>query len=143
MTLINPYDRLAISNPAMANAGELAQVRQALDFANRKIAAVEGRPDDEAVPQWVAFAAALAVDSDVNALVATAQAAAPVLHLMLGVGLGQAAQGDTKTFLQAWGQGITAGLISSGLAAHVARLAEPFDLPPEFVASLQPTSGTP
>ena len=122
----------------MANAGELAQAKAALAFADRKLKVVEGRPDDEAVPQWVAFASTLAGDPSVNGMIAAAQSDAPVLHLMLGVGLGQAAQGDTQTFLQAWGEGLAAGLISPELAAHVAALAEPFDLPTDFIEALSP-----
>jgi hypothetical protein len=87
-------------------------------------------------PRWVQFAQALAIDSAVNGLVVTCATSAPVLHLMLGVGLGQAAQGDPATFLAAWGQAVTAGLASAELAAQMQSLAAGFDLPAEFVEGL-------
>jgi hypothetical protein len=87
-------------------------------------------------PRWVQFAQTLAVDPAVNGLVATAATAAPVLHLMLGVGLGQAAQGDPTTFLAAWSDAVTAGLVSPELAAQMQLLASGFDLPAEFVEGL-------
>jgi len=88
------------------------------------------------VPRWVQFAQALAVDSAVNGLVAAAATAAPVLHLMLGVGLGQAAQGNPATFLAAWSDAVTAGLMPPDLAAQMQILATGFDLPAEFVEGL-------
>lgn len=100
---------------------------------------VEEPPAPPPVPQWVAFGAALAADPDVNAMVATAATAAPVLHLMLGVGLGQAAQGDAQTFSAAWANARSAGLVSAELAAHVADLGAGFDLPAAFLAQLQAT----
>lgn len=87
-------------------------------------------------PRWVQFAQALATDPAVNALVATCAASAPVLHLMLGVGLGQAAQGNSATFLAAWGQAVIAGFISPELNAQMKMLAGGFDLPIEFVEGL-------
>jgi hypothetical protein len=110
-------------------------------------------------PRWVQFAEQLAADAAVNGLVATCAATAPVLHLMLGVGLGQAllwaaeaanpvlremlgvglgqaAQGDPTTFMAAWGDVVAAGLVSTELAAQMAALAGGFDLPAEFVEGL-------
>ena len=91
-------------------------------------------------PQWIQFGALLASDPGVNAMVATAASAAPVLHLMLGVGLGQAAQGDSRTFAVAWSNAITAGLASPELTAHVASLGAGCDLPAEFLAQLNPAT---
>jgi len=88
--------------------------------------------------RWVEFGTALVADPGVNQMIGTAAATAPVLHLMLGVGLGQAAQGDPKTFLAAWTAAMGAGLASPDLAAHVAALATTYDLPAEFVAALNP-----
>lgn len=85
-------------------------------------------------PQWVQFAAALATDPAVNAMIATLATSAPVLHLMLGVGLGQAAQGDPQTFLTAW-----AGILPSvdeELVEQVIELAETYYLPTSFVEQL-------
>ena len=88
------------------------------------------------VAHWVQFAGMLATDPAVNQLVATAAAAAPVLHLMLGVGLGQAAQGEPATFLAAWAQARSSGLVSELVAEQVAAMAAAFDLPSEFVGAL-------
>lgn len=93
-------------------------------------------PSPPAVPRWVQFGAALAADAGVNAMIGTAATSAPVLHLMLGVGLGQAAQGDPQTFTVAWANARSVGLVSAELAAHVAELAASFDLPAEFIAGL-------
>lgn len=90
----------------------------------------------EPVAQWVQFAGMLATDSAVNGLVTTAADVAPVLHLMLGVGLGQAAQGESRTFLAAWGQARAGGLIPQELAEQVAAMAAACDLPAEFVEAL-------
>jgi hypothetical protein len=89
-------------------------------------------------PEWVGFGAALGDDQQVNQFVGNLIQAAPVLHLMVGVGLGQAAQGDPQTFLAAWAMGLQSGLITPELAAHVAELAEPFNLPADFVGALTP-----
>jgi hypothetical protein len=91
-------------------------------------------------PRWVEFGGALGQDQSVNQFVGTISQVAPVLHLMVGVGLGQAAQGDSKTFLAAWGLGLTAGLVTVELAAHVSALATTYDLPAEFVAALMPAA---
>lgn len=88
-------------------------------------------------PQWVAFGAALAADAAVNALVAAARDNAPVLHLMLGVGLGQAAQGDPQTFGAAWAAARGAGLVSAELVEHMQQVAARFSLPVEFIAGLK------
>jgi hypothetical protein len=99
-----------------------------------------GMPPAPVEPQWVAFGAALGQDQSVNAFVGTIAQAAPVLHLMVGVGLGQAAQGDAKTFLAAWGLGLAAGLVTAELATRVQTLAASYDLPAEFVAALMPAA---
>ncbi|MFN9915328.1 MAG: hypothetical protein ACK53L_22250, partial [Pirellulaceae bacterium] len=87
-------------------------------------------------PRWVQFAQALAGSDEIKALLWAAEAANPVLREMLGVGLGQAAQGDPTTFMAAWGDVVAAGLVSTELAAQMAALAGGFDLPAEFVEGL-------
>jgi hypothetical protein len=87
-------------------------------------------------PRWVQFGVALGNSPQINQFIAGVAEAAPVLHLMLGVGLGQAAQGDPKTFLAAWAQAKQAGAVSSQLASFVANMAESFGLPDDFVAAL-------
>lgn len=99
------------------------------------------RPTPPPVPQWVAFGGALAADPSINTLVTTAASAAPVLHLMLGVGLGQAAQGDSQTFLAAWGQAVAGGLATPELVAAIQAMATTYDLPAEFIAALAPAGG--
>lgn len=99
---------------------------------------VEAPPPPDPVPQWVQFGELLAADSAVNAMVGTAAAAAPVLHLMLGVGLGQATQGDSKTFLAAWSIALASGLASPTLAAHVVDLGAGCNLPADFLDQINP-----
>ena len=94
------------------------------------------KPPPPVVPQWVAFGAAIAGNAAVNTLVATAAQAAPVLHLMLGVGLGQAAQGDPQTFTAAWSAAVAGGLVSAELIAEMQEIAATYDLPAEFIAGL-------
>jgi hypothetical protein len=89
-------------------------------------------------PQWVGFGAALGADQQVNQFVGSLIQAAPVLHLMVGVGLGQAAQGDPRTFLTAWTMGLQTGLVTPEMAAHVVEVAQPFNLPADFLAELVP-----
>jgi len=86
-------------------------------------------------PRWIEFWAAL--PADVDALLAAARAASPRLELGLGVGLGKAADGDSRVFLSAWQQAKSLGLIPPELVAGVQALAVAFDLPAEFVGGLQ------
>jgi len=88
------------------------------------------------IPRWVQFGVALGQAPAVNEFVATLAQAAPVLHLMIGVGLGQAAQGDPKTFLGAWTQCRTVGLVPPELLDDVTALAEAHALPAEFIDAL-------
>lgn len=96
----------------------------------------EAPPPEPVIPQWVQFGIALGLSPEVNAFVATLAQAAPVLHLMIGVGLGQAAQGDPKTFLGGWAQCRAAKLISAELLDGVVTMASAYDLPAEFIAAL-------
>jgi hypothetical protein len=85
-------------------------------------------------PQWIQFWAAL--PPEVDTLLNAAQAASPRLALSLGVGLGKAADGDSRVFLGAWQSARPLGLISSELVTGVQMLATQHDLPAEFVAGL-------
>jgi hypothetical protein len=85
-------------------------------------------------PRWIEFNNALPVE--VDQLLATAQAASPRLALALGVGLGKAADGDSRVFLGAWQTCRGIGLISAELVQGLQDLATLYDLPPEFVAGL-------
>ena len=85
-------------------------------------------------PRWLEFNAAL--PPDVDALLTAAQTASPRLYLALGVGLGKAADGDSRVFLTAWQTARASGLIDGGLAAQIQQLATAHDLPAEFIAGL-------
>jgi hypothetical protein len=85
-------------------------------------------------PQWIAFWAAL--PPEVDTLLNAAQAASPRLALSLGVGLGKAADGDSRVFLGAWQSARSLGLISPELVTAVQALAVAHDLPAEFVRGL-------
>ena len=89
--------------------------------------------------RWQEFAAVLSSDQSVNQMIAAALQAAPVLGLMLGVGLGQAAEGNPGTFSTAWGLALAGGLVTPQLAAYVQGLTTGYDLPASFVAMLNPT----
>jgi hypothetical protein len=108
-----------------------------LDWADG-IYSVTPLPPPPPQPRWVEFGTALGSDAQVNQFIASLAQAAPVLHLMVGVGMGQAAQGDSQTFLAAWAMGTAQELITPELAAHVAELAEQHNLPTEFALALVP-----
>ena len=85
-------------------------------------------------PRWIEFSDALPVE--VDQLLAAAQAVSPRLALALGVGLGKAADGDSRVFLSAWQTARGIGLISPELVAGLQSLAVQYDLPAEFVVGL-------
>jgi hypothetical protein len=93
-------------------------------------------PSEQVIPQWVQFGVALGSTAAVNVFVATLAQSAPVLHLMIGVGLGQASQGDPQTFLGGWSQCRALGLVSAELLAGVTAMAADYDLPADFIAAL-------
>lgn len=85
-------------------------------------------------PQWIAFSDAL--PADVNALLAQAQALDHRLYGGLLVGLGKAADGDSRVFLGTWAKARGAGLIPPEMIEQIQALAVAHDLPAEFVAGL-------
>ena len=87
-------------------------------------------------PRWQAFGGAVWSMAEVNQLLATALQSAPALAMALPVGLGQAAQGDQRTFVSAWQAARSAGLVAVELVAAVQALAVEHDLPEEFIAGL-------
>jgi hypothetical protein len=101
---------------------------------------VETLPPAEPEPRWQEFRAALRGMQDLQVLVATLAQVDPIGHLAIGVGLGQAAQGDTSTFTGVWAELLAAGLVTPAMAAAVAAMAVTFDLPAEFVAALAPAA---
>jgi hypothetical protein len=86
-------------------------------------------------PRWIEFWAAL--PDEVDELLNTAGAVKKRLEHGLSVGLGQAAQGDSRVFIGAWQQAKSLGLIPPELVAGVQELAVAFDLPAEFVGGLE------
>ena len=86
--------------------------------------------------RWIEFGEALGTDLIVNQFVSSLSQEAPVLHLMIGLGLGKAAEGDSVIFLTAWVMGIDLGLIPPELATHVANLGTEYDLPEHFILAL-------
>jgi hypothetical protein len=85
-------------------------------------------------PRWIEFNDAL--PAEVDALLAAAQTVSPRLALALGVGLGKAADGDSRVFLGAWQTCRGIGLIAPELVTGLQGLAGQFDLPPEFITGL-------
>jgi hypothetical protein len=77
-----------------------------------------------------------ALPPEVDQLLNAARAASPRLELGLGVGLGRAADGDSRAFLSAWQTARTAGLVSNDLAQGLRALAVTYDLPADFVEGL-------
>jgi hypothetical protein len=96
----------------------------------------------EPEPRWQEFAAALVLHPEVGPMVEAFLDALAVskksLVGMVYVGLGQAAQGDGQTFGNAWTLATMQGFVVPELAAAVAALAVHYDLPPEFIAALNP-----
>jgi len=88
-------------------------------------------------PRWIEFWAAL--PPEIDALLLAAHQASPKLELGLGVGLGKAADGDSRVFLGAWAQAAAAGLVPVAMAQAIQSLAVAHDLPAEFVAGLEVT----
>lgn len=97
----------------------------------------DGLPDGP-VPQWVQFGAALAAAPEVQTLVASLASLNPVTHLMLGVGLGQAAEGNLATFVPTWRRLVESGVVSPELLALLVGLARAHALPQSFIDSLTP-----
>ena len=100
----------------------------------------EVRPPVPPQPRWQEFRAALRAIPEIQTLIATLAQADPMGHLAIGVGLGQAAQGDSTTFLGVWAELLASGLVPAAMAAQVQALAGGFDLPAEFLAGLNPAT---
>jgi hypothetical protein len=127
-------ERIAEGDPEELEDGSLQQVLTVREATADEIATYDLQ--NAPAPQWVQFAGALGADPPVNQFVASLAQTAPVLHLMIGVGMGQAAGGDFTTFLAAWAMGASLGLVTPELSAHVTGIAQTFNLPPEFLAGL-------
>ena len=87
-------------------------------------------------PRWLEFGQTVQADPAINALLAMALQQAPALAMALSVGLGKAADGDSRVFLAAWGTARGLGLVSPELVASTQAAAEAHDLPAEFITGL-------
>jgi len=92
----------------------------------------------QSTAQWVAFGAVLLADPSVNQMLGAALSAAPAVAMSISVGLGKAADGDSRVFMMSWAGAHGLGLISPELIAHVQSLAAAYDLPAEFITGLAP-----
>jgi hypothetical protein len=90
-------------------------------------------------PQWIEFGLALSGIPAVDDLLGAVEAANRPLERMLSGGMLQAAQGDARTFLAAWGHCLSVGLITAELVATVSALASDYDLPAAFIEALNPS----
>lgn len=87
-------------------------------------------------PRWLEFGQAVQADPAINALLAAALQQAPALAMALSVGLGKAADGDSRVFVAAWGTACSLGLVSDELIPATQLLAAAHDLPAELIAAL-------
>jgi hypothetical protein len=87
-------------------------------------------------PQWVAFGAVVQANPGINALLGTALQTVPGLAMSLSVGLGKAADGDSRVFMEAWMFARSLELVSVELLETLQGLAGQFNLPAEFIAAL-------
>jgi hypothetical protein len=85
-------------------------------------------------PRWIEFTAAL--PAEVRSLLRLAWEIDPLLKDSLSIGLGKAADGDSRVFLGAWQTARMSGLIPPELVQGLQMLATQYDLPAEFVAGL-------
>jgi hypothetical protein len=94
-------------------------------------------------PRWLEFGAVVMGLAEVKALVNQAVALGETpLAMGLAVGLGKAADGESRVFLGAWHQAVAGGLVPAELITQVQALAVAFDLPAEFIAGLAGGSQT-
>lgn len=87
-------------------------------------------------PRWLEFGEAVQAQPAINALLGQALQSAPALAMALSVGLGKAADGDSRVFLAAWQTARGLGLVAPELVQSLQMLATGYDLPPEFIAGL-------
>lgn len=87
-------------------------------------------------PRWMEFGAAVQALPEINSMLGAALTAAPALAMAQAVGLGKAADGDSRVFLTAWSAARATGLVSAELVQALQQLAAAHDLPADFVAAL-------
>ena len=94
-------------------------------------------------PRWLEFGSVVMGLVEVKTLVNQAVAIGETpLAMGLAVGLGKAADGESRVFLGAWHQAVAGGLVPAELITQVQALAVGFDLPAEFIAGLAGGSQT-
>lgn len=87
-------------------------------------------------PQWIEFGQVVQASPEINALLGKALVDAPALAMALSVGLGKAADGDSRIFIAAWRSALGLGLINDELITLMQGAAQAHDLPAEFIAGL-------
>jgi hypothetical protein len=87
-------------------------------------------------PRWIEFGQVVQASPEINALLGKALIDAPALAMALSVGLGKAADGDSRIFLAAWSSALGLGLINAELIALMQGAAQSHDLPAAFVTGL-------
>jgi hypothetical protein len=130
-------------NPAAAALQQVEPIEQ--DGVWRQQWAVVALSEAEAAdyyrdthpPRWLEFGAVVMALPEIKALLNGGIAAGETpLALGLAVGLGKAADGDSRAFINTWHQASAAGLIPPELIASMQMLATAHDLPAEFIAGL-------
>lgn len=87
-------------------------------------------------PRWLEFGQVVQAEPRINALLGRALVDAPALAMALSVGLGKAADGDSRIFLAAWKSALALELINDELITLMQGAAQAHDLPTEFIAGL-------
>ena len=130
-------------NPAVEKVQQVEPIEQ--DGKWRQQWAVVALSEDEAAdyyrvthpPRWLEFGAVVMALPAIKALLNGGIAAGETpLALGLAVGLGKAADGDSRVFTNTWHQACAAGLIPPELITNMQMLATAHDLPAEFIAGL-------
>jgi hypothetical protein len=86
--------------------------------------------------RWIEFGQVVQAEPRINALLGKALVDAPALAMALSVGLGKAADGDSRIFLAAWNSALGLGLINDELITLMQGAAQAHDLPADFIAGL-------
>jgi hypothetical protein len=130
-------------NPAVEKVQQIEPIEQ--DGVWRQQWAVVALSEAEAAdyyrvthpPRWLEFGAVVMALPEIKALLNGGIAAGETpLALGLAVGLGKAADGDSRVFTNTWHQACAAGLILPELITNMQMLATAHDLPAEFIAGL-------
>ena len=130
-------------NPAVEKVQQVEPIEQ--DGKWRQQWAVVALSEDEAAdyyrvthpPRWLEFGAVVMALPEIKSLLNGGIAAGETpLALGLAVGLGKAADGDSRVFMNTWHQACAAGLIPPELITNMQMLATAHDLPAEFIAGL-------